>query len=283
MTIRPFNAMLVLTMLSFACTEKEPEEVDSDGDGLLDSEDPAPNNPDADGDGLQDGEELDLGTDPEAADSDGDTYWDSWEINEETDPTDAESRIYTGYWPYNPDKDSLDVPTEWGDAERSADSPLTRFTMVDQFGEYIDIYDFANQGKPMLMDISAMWCGPCNGLSSWLAGDDYYGFDAYWPAVDEMIHAGDIYWITILGENNQGREASAENVADWFKDYPDETVPVLADEVGDASSFFITYGWPTVVWLNEDLTINFVPDSSGNDFYGALDAAQEYGEELGYE
>lgn len=49
---------------------------DSDGDGLLDSEEEAlgsdPNNPDSDGDGINDGDEVAQGLDPTSTDSDGD-------------------------------------------------------------------------------------------------------------------------------------------------------------------------------------------------------------------
>ena len=44
-------------------------QVDSDGDGVLDGDDPVPNHSDIDGDGLSDGEEIALGSDPEVADT----------------------------------------------------------------------------------------------------------------------------------------------------------------------------------------------------------------------
>jgi hypothetical protein len=61
--------------------------VDSDGDGLLDGEDPVPAGADVDGDGLTDGEEVALGSDPRAADSDGDGTPDGEEYAQGTDPT----------------------------------------------------------------------------------------------------------------------------------------------------------------------------------------------------
>lgn len=115
---------------------------DTDGDGLLDSEEATlgtdPNNPDTDGDGLDDGSEVNthntdplladtdadglndgaeigLGTDPNDSDSDGDTLSDGDEVNtHNTDPlladTDADGladsdEISLGTDPNNPDSD----------------------------------------------------------------------------------------------------------------------------------------------------------------------------------
>ena len=58
--------------------------VDSDGDGLSDSQESAlgtnPNNVDTDGDGVNDGQEVALGTNPLSLDSDGDFVTDGEEI-----------------------------------------------------------------------------------------------------------------------------------------------------------------------------------------------------------
>ena len=61
-------------------------EVDSDGDGVLDGDDPVPDHSDVDGDGLTDGQEIALGSDPTVADSDGDGKPDGEEYEEGTDP-----------------------------------------------------------------------------------------------------------------------------------------------------------------------------------------------------
>lgn len=137
----------------------DPVDADSDGDGLLDSEEATtgtdPAVADTDGDGLSDGDEVETGTDPLATDSDGDTYSDFDEMTEGTDPMDAESRIYTGYWPYNPDKDSVEDPG-W-DTRAAEGNAFPHFIGVDQYGEEVDIYDYAMQGRPVVIDLSAEW------------------------------------------------------------------------------------------------------------------------------
>lgn len=87
-------------------------ELDSDGDGVVDVEDPAPADPcvpnpeagvcDRDGDGLTNGQEVEIGTDPTNPDSDGDGYDDGTEVSGGTDPLD----------PCDPDPESEACPVE---------------------------------------------------------------------------------------------------------------------------------------------------------------------------
>lgn len=59
---------------------------DGNGNGLVDPGESDPNDPDSDEDGLQDGDEVTRGTDPLRADSDGDGVNDGTEVAEGTDP-----------------------------------------------------------------------------------------------------------------------------------------------------------------------------------------------------
>lgn len=133
--------------------------VDSDGDGLFDDEEATlgtdPALADTDDDGLTDFEESQGTTDPLNADTDGDTYLDFDEIAEGTDPSDPESRIYTGYWPYNRDKDAIADPG-WDGAAREGET-VPRFIAVDQFGDEVDLYDFAGHDKPIVLNLTAEW------------------------------------------------------------------------------------------------------------------------------
>ena len=70
-------------------------DVDTDADGLMDSEEAAlgtnPNNPDTDGEGLSDGAEVNAGTNPLAADTDGDGATDLAELQSGTNPLVADN------------------------------------------------------------------------------------------------------------------------------------------------------------------------------------------------
>ena len=49
---------------------------------------------------------------------------------------------------------------------------IPRFEAIDQFGEGVDLYDFANQGKMILIELCGAWAKPCNDFSSWLTSND---------------------------------------------------------------------------------------------------------------
>ncbi len=257
----------------------DPDLADTDGDGVDDGEEVEdgtdPLDPDADGDGLDDGQEKEAGTDPELADTDGDGYDDGDEVAEGSDPTDDESLIYEGGWPYNPDKDDYDAPSV-EDGVASIGEMMARFTMMDQYGDDFDLYDLAGWDKPILLDVSAVWCPPCNGLSSWLSGGaDEYQFGTSYPNVKPMVDDGDIFWVTVLGQDNQGNPPTLEVIETWDEDYPHELIPVLADE-GAFNEKYLVYGWPTVYFIDVDMIIQEMPDMTDLGHWDALQMANDY-------
>jgi hypothetical protein len=241
---------------------------------------------DTDQDGLTDVEEADIGTDPNKKDTDGDNYWDSWEVNEGTDPLDPASRIYTGYWPYNPDKDSL-VQGTWAEAGPVAGKQFPRQSFVDAHGDMVDIYDFANftindTGDPsyIMIDMSAMWCGPCHNMAEWISGADTADtapLQQTYPTVRDKVHNLRIWWITTIIENAGGGPPSQTDAASWFGVHQDPYIPIFADVTQQVRDTYQGGSYPFFFLLDPTMAVYYYKIAGpGDNTFPALWAVQEY-------
>ena len=140
---------------------------------------------------------------------------------------------------------------------------MPRFETVDQFGESVDLYDFANQGKMILIELSAAWCSPCNDLSAWLTNDDQkitqnrWWKDRYFP-IRDMIQNGEIFLVNFMFEGNDKLNkvsATPNDVASWYEKYPDPHVPVLADEYRFLHSWVKPTGLPCIFLVDENMRL----------------------------
>jgi hypothetical protein len=234
-------------------------EVDLDGDGLSDNAElelgTELDDPDTDGDGLVDGDEIANGADPFIRDTDGDGYTDRDEVFEGKDPNDDQSVIYSGGWPYYFEKTELrggSFTDAIGVGKRFA-----RVKLADQHGEQVDLFDFYNDRKPVVIDLSAQWCLPCQQLSTFVVGDgDPLNYGDIWPAGPAVVRRGDVYWITIIGEGLDRLPATQRTAEEWADEYPSRQIPVLAE--GDYDTYEYATGGedinlPVVVLLDPGL------------------------------
>ncbi len=257
---------------------------DADGDGLTGWEERTAGTDadlaDTDGDRLDDGTEVEMGTDPLSADSDGDGYPDGDEDHAGTDPMDAESVIYLGGWPYNHRKDLIEDPGWESTPETGAIFP--RFSALDQFGEEVDLYDFAMQGKRVVIDLSTEWCPPCNDLAEFLDTGDpskiegNVWWDPSYEAIAQLVWDEEVYWLTLLYENAEYDDADESTIARWYEAYPHPLVPVLLDGDQTVTSWIKPSGIPCVNMVEEDMTMMFYSSRGADDALMTLaEMAQE--------
>ncbi|PRP90694.1 hypothetical protein ENSA5_62400 [Enhygromyxa salina] len=243
---------------------------------------------DTDADGLTDDEEAELGTDPAKKDTDGDNYWDLWEINEGTDPLDYDSRIYTGFWPYNPDKNELEQGS-WETTNTQVGTAFPRDSFLDHHGDMVDLYDFTNftinetnQAAYFIFDLSAQWCGPCHNVANWISGVD--SPDTEWiqelyPSVRGKVHGLQIWWMTFLVEANDGSPPTIADVTTWYEIHQDAYIPLLVDADLELRNRFMGPAFPHFFLLDPTMHIEFFPgpaDSTDANPYPAVGLVEKY-------
>lgn len=112
--------------------------------------------------------------------------------------------------------------------------------MQDQNGDDVDLWQF--YGQVWVLDISTMWCGPCQDLASTAQemADDFSaeGFD----------------YVTILPQNVDHELPSNEDLNTWA-DYFALDLPVLADLEGYAYNVVSNDAFPAVLVIDRDMTV----------------------------
>ena len=135
-----------------------------------------------------------------------------------------------------------------------------RYKLMDQYGEEVDIYDFAGHGKLIVIEFSTSWCNPCRQLASFFTyGDEEVFKNRWWKPeyeiIKELIHNDRIYFINIQVQDVYREPASLYSVEDWFQEFPDEKIPILVDSDYKVRDWMRITGYPTVIVLNDKMEV----------------------------
>lgn len=167
-------------------------------------------------------------------------------------------------------KDTLGDP-DW-DPPGAVGDQVPHFVAVNQYGEEVDLYDYAGQGVPIVIDMGTSFCAPCKDLAAYLSDgdmshlvwgvDEETGEDEYypwWSAEYEGLHAmvadGEIYWITVLFNESESGPADSDECAAWHDEFPNPDIPVLADSDLKLKTWLGIESYPTLNLINPDMTL----------------------------
>jgi len=144
-------------------------------------------------------------------------------------------------------------------------TPMPNVSWTDADGRTKSLYDLANQGKPVVVEVVVDWCPGCNDLASWLySGQTDVQSRAWWSpeynSVRDKLRSGDVLWATILVEGAKGSEAVTQaDVDGWYARHPDDYVLLLGDTPDrELYNWVKPSGYPTAFLVDENMQmINF--------------------------
>jgi len=133
---------------------------------------------------------------------------------------------------------------DWEDCSQEIGDHPCDFTLIDQNGEEFNLYD--HHGKIIILDFSAMWCGPC----MMAAGE-----------IEELQkkYADDIVYVTLLIENQNYKPPTAANVKRWADYFGIKSAPVLGSSreflSSDPNEGWQVSSWPQFHIINKDMVL----------------------------
>ena len=107
---------------------------------------------------------------------------------------------------------SYDPAVDWDFCGSSEDDHPCNIIAIDHNGDEFDLY--ANYGSLIVLDLSAMWCGPCNSAG------------AHAQEVQDLYADQDLIYVTVLVENRDAQIPSEADIQQWASDYGNTTSPV---------------------------------------------------------
>jgi thiol-disulfide isomerase/thioredoxin len=167
----------------------------------------------------------------------------------------ASSSPYQGGWPFNPNKSEIADPG-W-ESVPAEGTIFPHFIAVDQYGDMVDIYDYAGQGKLVVIDMGTIYCAPCKGMAAYFATGDpchmapYAWWKDSYEVVLDMIESGEILWVTILF--SKGGPTTQQVVHGWHEEFPSEHIAVLADTNAELAYYLDVTAMPHIMVLDENM------------------------------
>lgn len=145
------------------------------------------------------------------------------------------------------------------------------FTVTDVNGNTHNLYSYLDQGKTVVLDLFATWCGPCWNYAGHPASSTHPNFGAL-EDLHAMYGPGGTDEVVVIAIESDGNTNMADlqgttsgTAGDWITgtQYP------IVDDASVAALFNLSY-YPTIVMICPDRYAYEIGQSSVADFYAGV-------------
>jgi hypothetical protein len=135
----------------------------------------------------------------------------------------------------------------WEECSQLIGSHPCNFILQDQNGNTVELYQ--HYGKVIIVDLSVMWCGPCNSAAP------------HGEIFKQTYGEENFIWLTILLEDHSGNLVDQEDLQSWAFQH-NLTDPVLAstrEEMIDleGKTGYPVAAWPTMVVIDREMILQY--------------------------